>query len=184
MSLTSYAQSDAELKQMIESNNKMIGDAILAGDNEKALSLYAEDAVQLPNNAKMLNGLSEIRKDQEESMKEGWKVKQYSTNVHTVESHGDIVTEIGSYQIGVQKDGTNELVRREGKYVCLWEKQADGSLKLKTEIWNHDQDYSETMAETSNDKMGNDPLMKDKETDKSKTSEVKAIDDDQNNENK
>lgn len=182
MSLASYAQSDAELKQIIERNNKMAGDAMKAGDTEKVLSLYAEDAVQLPNNAKMLNGISEIRKDQEEMLKEGWKVKEYNTNVQTVESHGDIVTEIGTYLIGVQKEGTSELIRREGKYVCLWEKQADGSLKLKTEIWNHDQSYNETMAETDQDKI-KDPMMKDKHKDKSKMSEVKTVDDDQNNDN-
>lgn len=174
-----FAQSDAEFKQMIEKNNKMIGDAMKAGNVDKVMAMYTEDAVQLPNNSKMLNGKAEIRKDQEEMVKEGWKVKEYNTNVQSVESQGDIVTEIGTYSMAVQKEGMPEMVRREGKYVCVWEKQADGTLKLKTEIWNHDKNY-ESMAEA--EKVGKDPMMKDKTKDKSKMSEDKSID--QTEENK
>lgn len=172
------SQSDDELKQMIESNNKMMGDAMKAGDIEKALVLYSDDAVQLPNNAKMLNGIAEIRKDQEEMVKEGWKVKEYTTKIQSVESHGDIVTEIGTYTIGLTKEGTTDMLHREGKYLTMWKIQTDGSLKIKTEMWNHDQNY-ELMAAT--EKMGKDPMMKDKDMkDKSKMSEDKSIETEEN----
>lgn len=166
------AQSDAEVKQMIERNNKMIGEAMMAGNIDKVMAMYTEDAVQLPNNAKMLKGKSAIRMDQEEMIKEGWKVKEYNTNVQSVETHGDVVTEVGTYSMAVQKDGMPDMVRREGKYLCVWEKQADGSLKLQTEIWNHDQNY-ESMAEG---KMDKDHMMKDKTgKDKSKMTEDKTM---------
>lgn len=166
------AQSDAEFKQMIERNNKMIGEAMMAGNIDKVMAMYTEDAVQLPNNAKMLKGKSAIRMDQEEMVKEGWKVKEYNTNIQSVEAHGDVVTEVGTYSMAVQKDGMPDMVRREGKYLCVWEKQADGSLKLQTEIWNHDQNY-ESMAEG---KMDKDHMMKDKTgKDKSKMTEDKTM---------
>jgi ketosteroid isomerase-like protein len=166
------AQSDAEVKQMIERNNKMIGEAMMAGNIDKVMAMYTEDAVQLPNNSKMLKGKSAIRMDQEEMVKEGWKVKEYNTNVQSVETHGDVVTEVGTYSMAVQKDGMPDMVRREGKYLCVWEKQADGSLKLQTEIWNHDQNY-ESMAEG---KMDKDHMMKDKTgKDKSKMTEDKTM---------
>lgn len=170
MTMASYAQTDAEMKQMIESNNKMIGEAMKAGDVDKMMTVYAEDAIQLPNNEKMIKGVAEIRKSQESMVKEGWKVKEYTTNVQQVETHGDIVTEIGTYNIKGMKDGSEETFNHEGKYLCLWEKQADGTLKLTTEIWNHDKSPNMGMAEAK-DKMDKD---KDWDKDKSKMGEDKS----------
>lgn len=109
--MSMLAQSDAEFKQMIERNNKMIGEAMMAGNIDKVMAMYTEDAVQLPNNAKMLKGKSAIRMDQEEMVKEGWKVKEYNTNVQSVEAHDNVVTEIGTYSMAVQKDGMPDMVR-------------------------------------------------------------------------
>ena len=42
----------------------------------------------------------------------------------------------------------NDVVE-EGKYLTVWEKQADGSLKVKLETWNSD---TNPMANTITDK--------------------------------
>lgn len=166
MSMAVAAQTDAEYKRMIESNNKMIGEAMKAGDLDRMMTVYADDAIQLPNNEKMVRGASEIRRAQEMMMREGWKVKEYTTNVEKVEAHGDLVTEIGTYSITGMKEGTDETFSHDGKYVCLWEKQKDGTLKLTTEIWNHDEDNS-GMAEANENRI-DDPTMDDKMKDRHK----------------
>ncbi len=147
LTINTFAQSEAELKQMIEKNNKIMSDAMKANDVDKAMALYAEDAIQLPNKQEMRQGIAEIRKDAENMVKEGWKVKEYNNNIKSVEAHGDLVTEIGTYSMSVQKEGSNDVHKFEGKYLTLWEKQTDGSLKLKTEVWNEDFDNS-SMAES------------------------------------
>jgi ketosteroid isomerase-like protein len=147
LTINTFAQSEAELKQMIERNNKIMSDAMKANDVDKAMALYAEDAIQLPNKQEMRQGIAEIRKDAENMVKEGWKVKEYSNNIKSVEAHGDLVTEIGTYSMSVQKEGSNDVHKFKGKYLTLWEKQTDGSLKLKTEVWNEDFDNS-SMAES------------------------------------
>jgi ketosteroid isomerase-like protein len=148
-------QSETELRQMIEKNNKIMADAMKADDVEKALALYDDDIIQLPAGDKIIRGKEGVRRDIEASRKAGWKVKEYTMNIEDIELHGDVVTEIGTYKMSVQKDGSADASKFEGKYLTQWEKQSDGSLKLKTEIWNYDNNNS-SMATDANKDIWND----------------------------
>ncbi len=168
VSISAVGQSKAELKQMIEKNNKGMIDAVLADDVEKAIAFYDKDIIQLPANAKIIRGVDEVRKDIEANRKEGWRVKEYKINTDDVELNGDVITEIGTYSMSVGKEGDSKTHKYEGKYLTQWEKQTDGSYKLKTEIWNHDSENN-SMASDSSQDMIEDPdndSKKDASTDK------------------
>ncbi|HLO90899.1 MAG TPA: nuclear transport factor 2 family protein [Lentimicrobium sp.] len=147
MSLTVAAQNNTDVKQKIEKYNKEMADAMIKGDNDKILSLYSQDVISLPNNDKMIHGIAELRKANEEMDKSGWKIKSYNPNIISVESNGNVVNEIGTYKMDVAKEGTGDTRHIEGKYLTIWEKQNDGSLKIKTEIWNHDSEDKTAMSE-------------------------------------
>lgn len=173
-SVASIAQSETDLKQKIEKMNKEMAQAMIAGDHEKNLQYYTDDVVSLPSYEKMINGKEGIKKSMDEMAKSGWKIKDFNFETVSVETHGDIITEIGKYRMEMTKEGTDMSEKDEGKYITMWEKQADGSLKIKTEMWNTDKNPWAEMAEANkkNNQMMGESKMKDNEN----------IDDHHNNE--
>lgn len=142
ISVSAFSQSDAELKQKIEKLNKEMAKSMLEGNTMANLSYYAPDAISMPNNGKMCEGVDAIKKSNEEMMSSGTKIKSFETNTSTVKSCGKMITEIGTYKISMSMPGM-EKMEDHGKYVTIWEKQADGSLKIKVEIWNTDVTHEE-----------------------------------------
>lgn len=154
------AQDNSDARQKIEKYNKQMADAMTSGDNDKLLSLYSDDVISLPNNGKMIRGIADLRKSNEEMDKAGWKIRSYNPNVVSVETHGNLVQEVGTYTMDVEKEGTGDKRHIEGKYITMWEKMKDGSMKIKTEIWNHDSNQAET-AMSEMDATGRDFNRKD-----------------------
>ncbi len=135
---TAYSQKAEECKAKIEKINKEMAQAMVEGNSEKSLSFYTSDAISLPNNGQMLQGIEALRKSNDEMMKSGTKVTTFETNITKVIPCNDLCTEIGTYKITLTIPGMNEPVNDQGKYLTIWEKQKDGSLKVKVEIWNTD----------------------------------------------
>jgi uncharacterized protein (TIGR02246 family) len=180
-SISAIAQSETEVKQKIEKMNKEMAEAMKTGDHEKNLQFYAEDVVSLPSYDKMLKGKEEIRNSMKEMEKSEWKVKDIKFETVSVETNGDMVTEIGKYKMEMNKKDSDETMKDEGKYVTLWEKQADGSMKIKTEMWNSDLNPWAQMKEQKN-MMGESRDNENMEIDMNK--ESKSMDKKMNNDSK
>ncbi|MFH1119486.1 MAG: DUF4440 domain-containing protein [Bacteroidota bacterium] len=138
LSSTASAQHDAGLKQEIEKLNMEMSKAMLSGDMEKSLSFYAKDVISLPNYEQMLSGIDAIRKSNEEMKKAGWKVVEFKPRTSSVMSCGEMITEIGTFEIAFTMEGAKAPIKDVGKYLTIWEKQNDGTLKIKVETWNSD----------------------------------------------
>ena len=132
------SQSSDKYKALIEKINKEMVAAMLSGNTEKTLSLYTDDAISLPNYDKMLEGKDAIRKSSEAMTKAGWKVLSFEPVTLKVMSCEKTITEIGTFKISFSMEGMPKPIEDVGKYVTIWEKQADGSLKIKIETWNTD----------------------------------------------
>lgn len=48
---------------------------------------------------------------------------------------GDMVCEIGKYNLTIQPEG-QEAMEDNGKYIVIWKKAEDGSWQLHIDIWN------------------------------------------------
>jgi ketosteroid isomerase-like protein len=48
---------------------------------------------------------------------------------------GDMVCEIGKYDMTIQPEGQEEI-KDNGKYLVIWKKATDGAWKLHVDIWN------------------------------------------------
>lgn len=131
-------QSSRDLQTQIENLNKVMVKSMLSGDVESNLSLYAEDAISLPANEPMRQGIADIRKGAEEMSKSGFKVTSFEPTILKLIPEGNLVTEIGTYKIKVTMPGMQDPMDDHGKYLTIWEKQPDGSLKIKVETWNSD----------------------------------------------
>lgn len=136
---TMYSQQSAKDYQLkIESLNKEMTKYMLEGNLEKSLSLYTTDAISMPSNEPMREGIAAIRKGAEEMAKMDMKVTLFEPTTLKVIPDGKLITEIGTYKIKLTMPGVDQPVEDHGKYLTLWEKQTDGSLKVKVEIWNSD----------------------------------------------
>lgn len=134
------AQSPAEYKAKIEKINKEMTQYMLEGNSEKSMSLYADDAISMPSYEPMHEGIASIRKANQEMMKSGMKVTAFEPVTLKVMVSGDMITEIGTYKISMSIPGMEAPMNDHGKYITIWEKQKDGSLKVKVDTWNTDVD--------------------------------------------
>ena len=133
-----FSQTPAEYKAKIEMLNKEMVKNMLEGNSEKSLSLYTNDAISLPSYEPIRDGIAAIRKATDEMVKTGWKCNSFETNTLKVMVNGNMITEIGLYKINMSMPGMDKPMDDHGKYLTIWEKQKDGSLKIKIETWNSD----------------------------------------------
>lgn len=134
------AQTAAEYKAKIEKINKEMTQYMLEGNSEKSMSLYTADAISMPSYEPMHDGIVAIRKANEEMMKSGMKITSFEPVTLKVLVNGNMITEIGTYKISMSMPGMENPMQDHGKYLTIWEKQKDGSLKVKIETWNTDVD--------------------------------------------
>jgi len=138
MASTAFSQTSAEYKTKIEALNKEMVKNMLAGNTEKLLSIYTEDAISLPSYEPIHVGLPAIKKASEDMAKSGVKFTSFEPTIVKVFVNGDLISEIGTYKITMSMPGMDQPMDDHGKYLTLWEKQKDGSLKVKVETWNSD----------------------------------------------
>lgn len=133
-----FSQTNEEYKAKIEKMNKEMTKYMLEGNSEMNLSLYAPDAISMPSYEPMHEGIAAIRKANEEMMKSGWKCTSFEPKTLKVMVDGNLITEIGTYKISMSMAGMEKPMDDHGKYLTIYEKQKDGSLKIKIETWNTD----------------------------------------------
>jgi len=142
-----FSQTDAEYKAKLEALNKEMAKNMLAGNIEKILVNYAADAISMPSYQPISEGIPAIRKSNEEMMKTGVKFVSFVPTIKKVFSSGNLVMEIGLYQMSMTMPGMEKPMEDHGKYLNIWEKQKDGSLKVKVETWNSDVDPMAAMGD-------------------------------------
>lgn len=137
MAVSGFAQQSArDYQAQIEELNKQMAESVIKGEFNE--NLYTEDAISLPSFEPMLEGKAEIRKATEDMAKTGMKVSEFEPTIVKVIPEGNLITEIGTYRIKFTMPGMEEPMEDKGKYLTIWEKQKDGSLKVKVETWNSD----------------------------------------------
>ena len=132
--------SEGDYKAQIEKLNKEMVQNLLEGNTEKSLSMYAEDAISMPSYEPMSEGLDEIKESHEKMQSSGMKFDSFVPTIVKVLPGENLITEIGTYKVSMSMPGMEQAMEDQGKYVTIWEKQSDGSLKIKIETWNSDVD--------------------------------------------
>ena len=112
--------------------------ATIAGDVETIFSFYTDDIISMPNYSEMIKGKEALKKNDEEMRKAGFQIHSMNFTILDIWSCSDLVYEIGKYGISLTLPGMPQPVADNGKYLTIWQKQSDGSLKIKIEMWNTD----------------------------------------------
>ena len=74
------SQSNSDYKAKIESMNKEMAKNMIAGNTEKLLSLYTDDAISMPSYQPIHDGIAAIRKASDEEAKTGVKYTSFDAN--------------------------------------------------------------------------------------------------------
>jgi len=134
-----FAQKDTDkLKSEIESINAKLVKANITGDMETIASFYTDDIIHLPNYAPMVRGKGLVIEKEMETQDAGFKMLSMNLNIVDVIACKDLIIEIGEYALSLTIPELSYPVADNGKYVTIWERQEDGSLKIKVETWNTD----------------------------------------------
>src|SRR6266513_2211098 len=108
-----------------------------AKDVDKTVSYYAADAIVMPPNAPAATTKEAIRSAWKEMLTSpGAAISWKATKVEVAKS-GDMACVSGTYE-ETTTDASGKPVKDRGKYVEVWEKQADGTWKVVADIWNSD----------------------------------------------
>jgi uncharacterized protein (TIGR02246 family) len=140
MATTGSSQSGTDDKAKVQALTKEFAKNMVEGNNEKVLSMYTQDAISLPSYEPMQQGIEAIRAASDKMMKSGVKYNSFELTPVKITVNGNLIHEIGTYKINVSMPGMDKPMDDHGKYLTIWEKQKDGSLKVKIETWNSDVD--------------------------------------------
>jgi uncharacterized protein (TIGR02246 family) len=108
-----------------------------AKDLEKTVSFYSDDAIVMPPNASVATSKEAIRKVWQDLLASPGLVISWKATKVEVAKSGDLACLSGTYEL-TMNDPSAKPINDRGKYVEVWEKQADGRWKCGTDIWNSD----------------------------------------------
>jgi ketosteroid isomerase-like protein len=132
----SQSETKDEIKAKIEKINAEMIDAMLNGDYGKSLANYSEDAVSLPSYQPMLKGKVAIKQANEAMANSGVKVTSFKVVIDKLIMSDDLIVEIGEFDMTMEIPMMDNPYNDVGKYMTVWKKQEDGSLKIQAETWN------------------------------------------------
>ncbi|MFQ5877302.1 MAG: YybH family protein [Acidobacteriota bacterium] len=115
-----------------------LDEAVVAGNFETVLSFYAEDAVVMPNFQERLEGREAIRARMDADREAGLSYASATGSVEKAWECDGMVYGIGRYAVSVSLRNAPRPISDEGKFMTVWRRGEDGSLRIVYEIWNTD----------------------------------------------
>jgi len=133
-SMEGLQQSGEEVRSSVAATHQAYGRALLSGDLNALMALYVDDARSLPDQQPALYGKAQIRA-WNGAIHSRRRVTAYNPDIREVFDFGQTLVETGGFAIGwTLANGQSEAAN--GKYLHVWERQADGTLRLKADVRN------------------------------------------------
>jgi ketosteroid isomerase-like protein len=128
---------DRKAERALRDSDDAWSKAAASKDVEKTIAYYSNDAIVLPPNAPIATTKDAIKKLWGDLLASpGLAISWKATKVEVAKS-GDLGFVSGTYEF-TMNDASGKPTTDKGKYVEVWEKQADGKWKCGTDIWNSD----------------------------------------------
>jgi ketosteroid isomerase-like protein len=129
--------ADTKIEQAIRDLDVHWAKAVEAKDLDKSVSYYSDDAIVMPPNAAIATTKEAIRSFWKDVLAIPGLVFRWKTTKVEVAKSGDMAYASGTYEL-TMNDASGKPVNDHGKYIEVWEKQADGKWKCGVDIWNSD----------------------------------------------
>jgi uncharacterized protein (TIGR02246 family) len=126
----------AEIRSAIDAANQKWLAAMLAGDVTGAIGNYADNAVVMMPMTAAWNGRAAIEAGMTEMMAM-LKVNDAKASTVDVMTGGDLAIETGTFTMTTTMKGAKAATET-GKYLTVWQRQADGAWKIIRDINNGD----------------------------------------------
>ena len=128
---------DTKADQALRDADDTWSKAAASKDLDKAVSYYSSDAAVLPPNAPIATTKEAIRKIWQDMLASPGLVISWKATKVEVAKSGDLGFVSGTYEF-TMNDASGKPTPDKGKYVEVWEKQADGKWKCGMDTWNSD----------------------------------------------
>ncbi len=132
-------QEKATAEADLEALNKLREEFVSvhnANDASTLATLYTDEAVLMPPNEQAATGKQAIESWFQTSFDQF--TAELTLSAVELQVAGDWAFERGTYTISLTPKADGESIEDTGKYVVISQKQADGSWKLASDIWNSD----------------------------------------------
>ena len=126
----------AEVRATIEAANQRVIPAMLAGDAAGSVANYADSAVVMMTGMPMMKGRTAIEAGFK-GMLDMMKLDAFSSATLDVQVSGDMAVETGTFKMTTTMKGAKP-VTDVGKYLTVWQRQADGGWKVIRDMSNSD----------------------------------------------
>jgi len=131
--------SGEELKTEINSLNNKMAKAVMDGNYELTTNMYKEDGISLPSYQPMLRGKAAIVKQSEMEKQNPMKMENFILTSTDIWQSGNLIVDIGTYSFSMDMPQMpSGVFKDQGKYITIYEVQSDGSLLIKADTWNTD----------------------------------------------
>lgn len=111
------------------------GAAAAAGDVDRTLASYADDAISMPPDMPPNVGTDAMRAAMQGYFDE--YTFELTTHVDEVQVMGDIAYALASWSETMTPKGEGEVTQQQGKWIVIFQRQADGSWKNWREMWTN-----------------------------------------------
>ncbi|HXO05161.1 MAG TPA: SgcJ/EcaC family oxidoreductase [Candidatus Sulfotelmatobacter sp.] len=128
-------QSRAADEAAIRAASTAWSQAAQAKDLDKAVSFYADDAIEFVDKGPLAKGKENIRESWKKLLALPGPGLSFAPTAIAIAKSGDMAYEYGLYDI-ITTDKNGKTNDEKGKYVTVWKKQADGSWKVAIDIDN------------------------------------------------
>ena len=127
--------TEKELRNIIEPLNEKYINSIMEDDLAKFLSLFTDDATVMNPFQPTMKGKHALTTHWYTNMSRGDATASADVQILDIWSSGNLIYERGSYQITFNQH-KSKIISVHGSYFTVWEKQEDGSYKIKYDIAN------------------------------------------------
>jgi uncharacterized protein (TIGR02246 family) len=138
--------ADTKIEQALRDADAQLSAAAAAKDLDKTVSYYSDDAVVMPPNSESATTKETIQSTLKELMASPGAAVSWKATKVEVATSGDLACVSGIYE-ETTIDASGKPVKDRGKYVKVWQKQADGKWKCGADIWNSDLPVAPASAE-------------------------------------
>jgi len=130
------ANPKTSLKAELDSINNILDKAMLSGNFEAMLPYYAEDIIVSPGLNPTVKGKAAVKEGYEKNRKDAVKYHSFSGTTEEIWECEDRIYERGTFGMSFSYKDHPKPIGYYGSYFTIWQRDKDGSLKIKYVIWN------------------------------------------------